>query len=379
MREILKLKRKWILLLIPIAIISIWLCRTWDFVAEYVYGRFIYRIMAIIIGIITRWFPFSLAEVIIYCIPVIVIVLLVRFIIRLYKNKGRRTVITGRAILNLLCFVSIVLFMFVILCGTNYYRYSFTEYLDYEVKEYDKEDLYNLCVYLVGKVNEAGEQITYKAEDGTMELSYESDRAFLNTAEDIMSEFSEDYPSLKWSTGAVKPVLASRYMSYTDIVGIFIPFTMEANVNVDTVDYNQPSDAIHELAHLRGVMREDEANYIAYLACVTSGEADFVYSGYMMAYIHAANKLYDEDYDMYAKVREMLSPRVDADLRANSEYWEQFETPVGETVSSISNQVNNTYLNINGQEEGTKSYGMVVDLLIAENIWRQNGQEDNKN
>lgn len=379
MREILKLKRKWILLLIPAGLISIGVCRVWPFVAEYVYGRFIYKIAAVILGAITRWFPFSVAEIIIYCIPVIIIALLTMFIIKLYKGRGRRTTVAGKAVLNICCFVSIAFFMFVILCGTNYYRYSFKEYLDYKVTTYDKDDLYCLCVYLAERVNEAREQIKCETKDGTMELSYESDRAFLNTAEDIMSDFSKEYSSLKWSTGAVKPVIASKYMSYTDIVGIFIPFTMEANVNVDTVDYNQPSDAIHELAHLRGVMREDEANYIAYLACVASDEPDFVYSGYMMAYIHAANKLYDEDYDMYAEVRGMLSDKVDADLKANSLYWKQFETPVGEKISSVSNQINNTYLNINGQEEGTKSYGMVVDLLIAENIWRQNEQKEAKN
>ena len=53
-------------------------------------------------------------------------------------------------------------------------------------------------------------------------------------------------------------------------------------------------------------------------------------------------------------------------MRANSEYWSKFETPAGNTISNVSNKVNNTYLNLNGQEQGTKSYGMVVDLLIAE-------------
>lgn len=366
MREILKLKRKWILILIPIGLISIWVCRTWSFVAEYVYGRFIYRIASVTIGAVTRWFPFSIAEIVLYCIPLIAIALLIIFIVRLIKGKGRRRIVAGKAILNIGCFVSIAFFMFVILCGTNYYRYSFEEYLDYKSTEYDKEDLYKLCIYLAEKVNEAREQVTSEYEDGTMKLSYDSTRDFLNMAEDIISEFSKDYSSLKWSTGAAKPVIASRYMSYTHIVGIFIPFTMEANVNVDTVDYNQPSDAVHELAHLRGIMREDEANYVSYLACVTSDQPDFVYSGYMMAYIHASNKLYDEDYDLFAEVRGMLSDKVDADLTSNSKYWKQFDTPVGNAISSVSNEVNDTYLNLNGQEEGTKSYGMVVDLLIAE-------------
>jgi hypothetical protein len=199
-----------------------------------------------------------------------------------------------------------------------------------------------------------------------MELSYESTRECFDVAGKVISDYTKDYPAIKWSVGKVKPVLASKYMSYTKTVGIYIPFTMEANVNIDTVAYNQPADAIHELAHLRGIMREDEANYIAYAACVNSKEPDFIYSGYMLAYIYATNQLYEEDIELYRKVREKLSEGVIGDLRANSEYWSKFETPVGNTISNVSNKVNNTYLNLNGQEQGTKSYGMVVDLLIAE-------------
>ena len=366
MRNILKLKRKWILLLIPAEIIILLICRTLPVVAEYVFGRIVYRSMAVIIGAVTRWIPFSVAEIIIYAIPVIILILFVMFIRKIILSRGRRREVCAKAVLNIFCFVSAASFMFVVLCGTNYYRYSFMKYVDYEVTESDKEDLYGLCIYLAEQVNESRENITCEYENGTSKLSYDSYSEFFHEAESIMSEFSKDYPSMKWSTGSAKPVLASRYMSYTDIVGIFIPFTMEANVNVDTVDYNQPSDTLHELAHLRGVMREDEANYISYLACVTSEEPDFIYSGYMMAYIYASNKLYDEDYELYTKVRETLSEDVLKDLAANSKYWKQFDTPVGNAVSSVSAQVNDTYLNINGQKEGTKSYGMVVDLLLAE-------------
>lgn len=366
MRELLKLKRKWILLLIPAELIIIFLCRTWSFIAEYVFGRVVYRCLSIIIGAVTRWFPFSVAEIIIYTVPVIVVTIFVMFVRKVIISKGRRKMVWAKAALNVLCFVSAASFMFVVLCGTNYYRYSFMEYVDYEVTEYDKEDLYKLCVYLAEKVNESRRNISAENEDGTSKLSYESYGQFFDTAEDIMSEFSKNYSSMKWCTGSAKPVLASKYMSYADTVGIFIPFTMEANVNIDTVPYNQPSDTLHELSHLRGIMREDEANYVSYLACVSSGEPDFVYSGYMMAYIYATNKLYDEDYEMYGEVRSRLSDDVLADLRANSEYWKQFDTPVGNKISSVSAQVNDAYLNINGQKEGTKSYGMVVDLLLAE-------------
>lgn len=365
MRELLKLKRKWALTLIPAEIIIILICANYPFIAEYFFGRFVYRILSVVLGAITRWFPFSVAEMIIYASPIIIISLIGLFVRKIIKGRGMRKSILMRSVLNVFCFVSIASFMFVLLCGTNYYRYSFMEYVDYEVTDSDKEDLYGLCLYLADKVNEARDNMP-EDNDGLSKLSYGSQREFFNKAEDIMSDFSKNYPSMKWSTGSAKPVLASRYMSYTDIVGIFIPFTMEANVNVDTVAYNQLSDVLHELSHLRGIMREDEANYVSYLACVSSKEPEFIYSGYMMAYIYASNKLYDEDYDMYYSVRKKLSDKVIADLVANSKYWRQFDTPVGNTISSVSNKVNNTYLSINGQKEGTKSYGMVVDLLLAE-------------
>ncbi len=371
MKEVLKLKRCRILWLIPIEIVIIFMCRASEWVAEYIFARGLYRILAIPLGAVTRWFPFSLAEIGLYLICIGAVVLLVWFIVHMVKGKGRRGVIAGKAVLNILCVASVATFMFVVLCGTNYYRYSFETYLPYEREESDKEALYELCVYLAEQVNAARENIECVDENGVMALSYDSTYQFMREAEQVMHEFVEDYPAYQWSTGSAKPVLASHYMSYTDIVGIYIAYTMEANVNVDVVEYNTPSDTLHELAHLRGIMPEDEANYVAYLACVNSGRPDFVYSGYMMAYIHASNQLYDEDIELYRQVRALLSDGVVIDLVANSQYWDQFETPVGEVVSSVSTSVNNAYLQVNGQEDGVKSYGMVVDLLLAEFKYKQ--------
>ena len=375
MKEIFTLKRKWILVLLPISLMIILICKASPFVAEYVFARGIYRILAIALGLITRWFPFSMAEICIYLIPLVAIIFLGRFIYKLIKEKNKRSVIFCKGLLNLFCVLSVGIFAFVLLCGTNYYRYRFETYLEYKVEEYTKTDLYNLCDYLADKVNEARENVPID-KDGISKSSYENTGELLDMAGNVMSNFAKDYAALRYSTGEVKPVLASKAMSYTETVGIYIPFTMEANINIDTVYYNQPVDAIHELAHLRGIMLEDEANYVAYLACISSDEADFIYSGYMLAYIYASNQLYDEDIELYGKVREKLSDGVKKDLVANHEYWKQFDTPTGNKIANVSNKLNDTYLNMNGQEQGTKSYGMVVDLLIAE--YKEKVDENNK-
>ena len=58
----------------------------------------------------------------------------------------------------------------------------------------------------------------------------------------------------------------------------------------------------------------------------------------------------------------MLSDGVQRDLAANNAYWDQFEGP----IAQISSQVNDSYLKANQQEDGVKSYGKMVDLLLAD-------------
>ena len=115
----------------------------------------------------------------------------------------------------------------------------------------------------------------------------------------------------------------------------------------------------HELSHLRGYMREDEANFLAYLACRESSFADFRYSGAMLAFVYTNNALISADSELGNEIFRTLCDGAQADFAANSAYWKQFEGP----VSEISSTVNDAYLKANRQEDGVRSYGRMVDLL----------------
>ena len=54
-------------------------------------------------------------------------------------------------------------------------------------------------------------------------------------------------------------------------------------------------------------------------------------------------------------------------MAADSAFWNQFDGPVAE----VSNQVNDAYLKANSQEDGVRSYGRMVDLLLA--MYREEG------
>ena len=151
-------------------------------------------------------------------------------------------------------------------------------------------------------------------------------------------------------------------MSMAQITGEFTLLTFEANINTLAPDYSVPATMCHELAHTRGFMREDEANFIGYLACRKSDSSEFRYSGVMLALVHAENRLYAADRELFFQVDALLSDGVRRDFAANNAYWARFEGPVAE----VSTAVNNTYLRANNQSDGVKSYGRMVDLLLAD-------------
>ena len=83
-----------------------------------------------------------------------------------------------------------------------------------------------------------------------------------------MEALAERYPALARPLySPPKPVLFSELMSYADIAGMYFPFTVESNINTDGPFFTIPATMGHEMAHQCGFMREDEANFIGYLAC----------------------------------------------------------------------------------------------------------------
>ena len=110
-------------------------------------------------------------------------------------------------------------------------------------------------------------------------------------------------------------------------------------------------------------MREDEANFVSYIACRESDNAYLRFSGYQAAMNHLLNAYYPEvEYEEYLRVYSIISPVVVNHNVNSNEYWSKFDTPVAE----VSDTINDTYLKINNQTDGTKSYGRMVDLVIAD-------------
>lgn len=354
-------KRLWLILLAPLALLLTSLAEAFPAYTEQFFSRGLYPVVSGIIGGITGLLPFSLVELCIYILVPGVVVFLAVKIRGIIKEQWHRKEKTVRLLATVTAIGAVWYFASTILCGLNYHRETFTEYSGLTVRNSSAQELFSLCGELVATVNELREALPENA-DGVSVSGFDSHYEQAKFAGEAYANLGARYPLLGGYTPRPKPVLASRAMSHMNIVGIFIPFTYECSVNTDVTDYNIPSSMMHELTHFKGFMREDEANFIAWLACMGSGSDEFAYSGAMLALIHSTNALYSSSAELYQEVMAPLSDAVRRDLTANRAYWKAFEGP----VSTVSTAVNNTYLRVNKQADGVKSYGRMVDLLLAE-------------
>lgn len=323
------------------------------------YGTRVYPLIVGTLGRVLGIFPFSVVEFGLYGLVILLIWHGISHLRQIWKT----------AALTVWC-VSALLFSYVFCCGINYSRTPFSQTAGLEVRESSREELYRLCAYLTERVIQASEELqaAEAAKGGekirvgdTEALSYLEAWNLGREGVAAMEKLGRQYPALAGSYPNPKPVAVSWILSVQQLSGIYAPFTVEANYNRKMTPYNIPHTVCHELSHLKGFMREDEANFIGYLACVGADSAEYRYSGYLLGWIYATNALYPEDPKGYGALSRRLPERVLRDFSANNEFWDRYEGKIAEAAT----QVNDAYLKIHEQEDGVKSYGRVVDLMLA--------------
>lgn len=347
-------------LLLPLGYLMLFFSSSAPNLVENVYSRGIFKVIAKLLNFFSGYIPVSLGEILVVSAILFALFYIVRTIQKIVKSPSKILKIGAGALVSALVAVSILYFSFVMLWGLNYQRLSFSEIVDYDTRPAPVDELVLVCEALIERTNELRKSVN-EDDKGVMALSTNINDT-LKRAYKGYESASSLYPELSGNYGRPKGVMLSEVMSYLGIGGVYFPFTGEANVNISLPPTSLPFTTCHEMAHQKGFSREDEANYIAYLACRLHPDADFQYSGSLSAVIYATNALYRYDRNKYFELRKSFSEGVIRDLKASNSYWEKYETP----VQDFSTSVNNTYLKANMQEDGVRSYGRMVDLLIAE-------------
>lgn len=319
------------------------------------FNRYVGAAVRAALATLTGWIPFSLAEMLLCLLPVI-FVLMLRVALTRYGDTWRE-VLRYCAVLFalLLCFYILFVWGF----GTGYLGSTVEEKLSLDRQPVSAEELEQTARLLVGELDALHDAVVYRP-DGFSVMPY-SHTEMNNRLLDAYRPVCDRYPFVQRLRSRIKQVMLSEPWTYTHISGVYSYFTGEANLNMNFPDYTLPYTAAHELAHQRGIAREDEANFIAFLVCDAADDAYIRYSGYLNLYQYVASALYSADPDRYFAVLETLDRDIRVELAAYSAFFDQYRENV---VSEVSGAINDTYLKIQGTE-GEKSYGRVVDLAVA--------------
>ncbi len=348
------------------------------------YTAYVFPLWENALGRLTSEIPFSVGEWMIIAGLLwiaVFLILAVSALISAVKNIKKRDKSDRRTLVKV--FVSyarvtadilIVIFLVMTLnCFINYHttpigqsnRGEKAGQQDGDEREYTVSELADLRDYIVIRCNELAEQVE---RDEAGEVIYSGN--MMKTAQTAMRGLSERFPKLSGYYVTPKPMFFSGFISQQYMQGYYFPFSMEANYNAEMYIMNKPFTMCHELAHTKSYIMEDEANFLAYLACVNSDDMVFNYSGYLgiLNYVNNEfnNNVSKDEYKSHVEISDTVKRD---NIFLTKESWDRVEeTAVFETekVRKAADTFVDTTLKVNGIDDGIASYSRVVELILMD-------------
>lgn len=326
------------------------------FFAE-LYTKTINNILLTFIGFFSNMFYFSFFEIVFLSMIILSIIMIVFIIINIFKKKYK-TMLDW--IFKLITYVMLICLIYTSTSGVAYYRNPLPLPM-YEEKISD-ELLNNAINYYIDDYNTLSK--SFKKDENNASIMPYSFNEMASIMEKEMERLDEfDYfnkyiarPKASWFS----PILSELH-----ITGVDFSFTSEANINSSMPSIDIPFTMAHEVAHLKGVMREDDANAVALYICITSSNPYVRYSGYFRGFFRLLEiKKYTNPND-YIEILNNIDENIWNDNSYYNDYFEKHDL-----LKKISTFINDLYLNINGQKDGTGSYDDKSDTIIS-------GKDDN--
>ncbi|MDL2205863.1 DUF3810 domain-containing protein [Eubacteriales bacterium OttesenSCG-928-N13] len=270
---------------------------------------------------------------------------LVRAMIRCFREKRIRFL--SRLGEHVLLAGSVILLSYVLLWVPLYQVPMLTEQLNITSdSKYALSELMQLCHDLTDDAN----RLKAKQSDNQPSTAQISQQV-----QDALSQLD----GVSLSPQSVKIARYPELFKAIGAAGVYFPWTGETIISDQEPSLSLPFLIAHESAHQAGFAREDEANYIAYLAC-KNGDAQMQYSGAMYALYYAMEALHDADTISWTEARMNMSKAVQRDYyRMNG--LRNAEEP---RFVKLKQSATEAYLRIIRQQN-PRSYGDMVDLMLA--------------
>lgn len=350
-----KYKKKWIS--IGILFILAWSIHIFSSDAgrvEQYYTNGIYLNIAAVLRTFFGWLPFSFGDILYAVFFIWLLIKIVTAIKALFQRKFNLPQLLP-VFQSALVWVLSVYIIFNVLWGINYNRKGIGSQLGIKNEKYSLAELKMIDSILLLKVNESKALLLNNKEmPGTKkEIFHQSVNAY--------REVNKLYSFLNYQPVSIKTSMWGWLGNYVGFLGYYNPFTGEGQVNTTVPKFLLPYINCHEIAHQLGYAKENEANFVGYLAASASTDEIFHYSVYLDLFIYANRNLYFADSAAARSYAEQLLPAVTKDLKE----WRQFNQRHVNPVEPVIRWMYGKFLENNQQPSGLLSYDEVTGLLIA--------------
>jgi hypothetical protein len=307
---------------------------------ERVYWRSFYLKIQPVLTSLSNMAPVALLDVAILILVGAMVVVFVRG----KRRAGWRSGLTS-TFLWLLTTTAVVYLLFLITWGFNYRRVPLESKLDFDRSRVSREAAIRLATEATVRLN-AGHTKAHAEKFRPDAL-----RSALVDAQWIVGR------AFTVTAGTPKKSLFGFYFRQAAIDGMTVPVFLEIILNPDLLPVEQPSVLAHEWAHLGGYADESEANFLAWMAGLRSGDPVAQYSAWLDAHRLTTSAL-------PRQVRATLPPLAAgprADLLAIANRYER----TSRVVRTAARGVYDSYLRANRIEEGIANYDVVLQLMLG--------------
>lgn len=325
---------------------------------ERVYARGVYPFVQRALVAVASLSPVALGELVLLAAIGAVMVRVALGLIAWRRGRRRLRNLFVHGVAQALAAGGVLLLVLVLLWGLNHARAPLAVQLGLAPAPADRARL----VAVVRKLAERAAAARPADLDAT---TFELPADWHERIADAYDVAASQWPVFAGPRPVIRGPWLSRVMTLCSTTGIYSPITGEANVNAHMPDLEQPFAALHEVAHLRGYAREDEANFIAWWIGSRSSEPWIAYSSELGAWRTAVNEAWRVDYLLAMQLEEEAPEPVKRDESVLRAFWAGRPQLATKVLSAISATTNDLYLKSAGHADGVRSYGRMVDLLIA--------------
>ena len=292
--------------------------------------------------------PFALFDVLIGGGVVAITALLVRTGRRAWRTRRLAPVLALCG--HLVTAAAVVYLVFLLLWGFNYRRVPMAARLAVDPAAPTAERVVELGLEAAARLNELYDEAHRAGWRAAAWTTPALQQAFVT----VQRELSDAPPA---APGRLKQTAIGPYLRWASIDGMINPFGLEVLANPDLLPFERPFITAHEWAHLAGFADEAEASFVGWLTCIRAG-VEAQYSGWLALYWQVNGEVSGGE---RARLAEALDAGPRRDLEAIVARVRRGEWP---WLQNAGWRMYDQYLKANRVDEGVRSYGAVVTLIL---------------